>query len=319
MVRFPPHMLAAYVRLLRPADWIKNVLVLAAVVFARQLTNRASVLHALIAFVAFVLLSSGFYCINDALDVNEDRQHPIKRMRPVASGEISRSSAAILGVLLIGAGIALGFAVNLTLGITCLLYIALQLIYNAWLKRVMMVDVTAVAAGFVLRAAAGAAAIGVKLSIWLALCVFFLTLYLGFIKRLCDLSTAERAGATGGADRPGSWHSVAGYDNRSELNWLLGVTAVLAIMNYLMYALSEQTRDLFGAGSIGFALLTPLVVIAIHRFYRRASLGWSDRPMEAIVRDRAVRACVLLFGAGVLVSIYVPKVQRLLDAAFFRK
>ena len=312
-------MLAAYVRLLRPADWIKNVLVLAAVVFARQLTNRAAVLHALIAFVAFVFLSSGFYCINDALDVNEDRQHPVKRLRPVASGEIPRATAAILGVLLIAAGIALGFAVNTWLGITCLLYIALQLIYNAWLKRVMMVDVTAVACGFVLRAAAGAAAIGVKLSIWLALCVFFLTLYLGFIKRLCDLSTAERAGATGGDDRPGSWHSVAGYDNRSELNWLLGVTAVLAIMNYLMYALSEQTRDLFGPGSIGFALLTPLVVIAIHRFYRRASLGWSDRPMEAIVRDRAVRACVLLFAAGVLVSIYVPAVQRLLDAAFFRK
>lgn len=312
-------MLAAYVRLLRPADWIKNVLVLAAVVFARQLTHPLAVVHALIAFVAFVLLSSGFYCINDALDVNEDRRHPVKRQRPVASGQISRSGAAVLGVLLIAGGIALGFAVNLWLGITCLLYIALQLIYNAWLKRVMMVDVTAVACGFVLRAAAGAAAIGVKLSIWLALCVFFLTLYLGFIKRLCDLSTAERAGAAVSDDHLGTWHSVAGYDNRSELNWLLGVTAVLAIMNYLMYALSEQTRELFGPGSIGFALLTPLVVIAIHRFYRRASLGWSDRPMEAIVRDRAVRACVLLFAAGVLVSIYVPAVQRLLDAAFFRK
>lgn len=319
MVRFPPHMLAAYVRLLRPADWIKNVLVLAPVVFARELGIPGAVLRSLAAFGAFVLLSSGFYCINDALDVNEDRQHPVKRLRPVASGQISRGAASTLGLILIAAGIGGGFAVNRWLGITCLLYLALQLLYNARLKRVMMVDVTAVASGFVLRAAAGAAAIEVRLSIWLALCVFFLTLYLGFIKRLCDLSSAERAGATGSENRPASWHSVAGYDSRPELNWLLAVTGVLAVMTYLMYALSEQTRELFGSGSIGFALLTPLVVIAIHRFYRRASLGWSDRPMEAIVRDRAVRACVMLFALGVLVSIYCRPVQTLLDRVFYRK
>src|SRR5579864_9186645 len=267
-------MLGSYVRLLRPSDWTKNVLVLAPLVFSRRLPAWSADWRALVAFLCFVLLSSGFYCINDALDVNEDRAHPVKRLRPVAVGQITPRAAMMLGLWLILAGIAAGFSVRLLLGTMCLLYVVLQIAYNGRLKRVMMVDVTAVALGFVLRTAAGAAAIKVQLSIWLALCVFFLTLYLGFIKRLCDLSTAERAAAQAGQAGLGGWHSIAGYDSRSELNWLLGLTAVLAVMTYLMYALSEHTEQIFHSSSIGigFAILTPLVVIAIHRFYRRASL-----------------------------------------------
>ena len=313
-------MLGPYVRLLRPPDWTKNVLVLAPLVFSRRLPEWSADWRALIAFACFVVLSSGFYCVNDALDAKEDRAHPVKRLRPVAAGEISPRAAMTLGLSLILAGIAAGFAVRLLLGMMCLLYVALQIAYNARLKRVMMVDVTAVALGFVVRAAAGAAAIQVQLSIWLALCVFFLTLYLGFIKRLCDLSTAERAAAEAGQTGLGGWSSVAGYDSRTELNWLLGLTAVLTVMTYLMYALSEHTEQIFHSSSIGigFAILTPLVVIAIHRFYRRASLGWSDRPMDAIVSDRAVRACILLFAAGILLTLYVPRVDGWLQKLFMR-
>jgi len=311
-------MLHAYLRLLRPADWTKNVLVFCALVFASELTRWPSIWRSCVAFVAFVLLSAGFYAINDALDVTEDRTHPVKRRRPVAAGEIAPAAALRFGLALIAIGIVLGFLIAPLLGLTCVLYVLLQVAYNVRLKRVMMVDVTAVAIGFVLRAAAGAAAIHKPLSVWLAMCVFFLCLYLGFIKRLCDLSSAERAAKEAGETAGGTWHSVAGYESRSELDWLLAVSGMLTVMTYLMYTLSPHAFDLFRERTIGLALLTPLVVIAIHRFYRRASLGWSDRPMEAIVRDRAVRACVVLFAAGLLLSIYLPGFDRYLKDLFVK-
>jgi hypothetical protein len=152
-------------------------------------------------------------------------------------------------------------------------------------------------------------AIEIQISIWLLLCVFFLTLYLGFIKRLCDLTSAK-------AMDDNEWSSPAGYDDRIELNWLLGVSAVLAIVTYLMYALSDHAMAIFGSRALGFALLTPVVMIAIHRFYRRATEGASDSPLAALRDDRIVQAAVVLFGAGVLVSLFVPQAQRLLDELY---
>lgn len=311
-------MVGRYLRLLRPGDWTKNILVLPALVFARKLGDVQAEIHTAVALVAFIALSCGFYCLNDAVDVNEDRAHPVKRKRPVAAGEISPASAAILGTALIVFGIVAGFCVNRFLGLTCLLYVALQLAYNIKLKRVMMVDVTTVALGFVLRAAAGAAAISIQLSIWLALCVFFLCLYLGLIKRLCDLTSAQRASLETSDPGSQSWHSAAGYESGIELSWLLAVSGVLAVMTYLLYTLSGHAAELFGNGAIGLALLTPLVVIAVHRFYRRAISGLSDRPIEAILRDRVIRTCVLLFAFGVLVSVYLPSARVWLGILFVK-
>ena len=185
----------------------------------------------------------------------------------------------------------------------------LQILYNALLKRVLLVDVVTIAIGFSLRAAAGAVAIDVQMSIWLLLCVFFLCLYLGFIKRLCDISSATKA-------QDSSWRPAAPYDNPSELNWLLGVSAVLAVVAYLMYTLSDWAWERFGAGSFGLALLTPLVLIAIHRFYRRASKGTSDSPLAALRQDRAVLVSVVLFVLGVLGSLYLEIVPIILDTLF---
>ena len=170
----------------------------------------------------------------------------------------------------------------------------------------MLVDVVAVAAGFALRATAGAVAIDVRISVWLLLCVFFLCLYLGFVKRLCDLASATAAGCR-------DWKSPAGYDDRNELNWLLGVSAVLAIVTYLMYSLSEHAWALFGPRSIGFALLSPLVMITIHR---RASRGTSDSPLAALLEDRVVIVSVALFAAGVLMSLYVPFMRDIFEHIF---
>lgn len=297
------------IRVMRTGDWAKNVFVLPAVVFSERLSEPEAMGHAALAFAAFCLLSSGFYALNDVVDRESDRRHPIKRHRPVASGAVSPKSATILGLSCAAMGLALGWVVNLPLVAVLLTYAVLQILYNALLKRVLLVDVVTIAIGFSLRAAAGAVAIDVQMSIWLLLCVFFLCLYLGFIKRLCDISSATKA-------QDSSWRPAAPYDNPSELNWLLGVSAVLAVVAYLMYTLSDWAWERFGAGSFGLALLTPLVLIAIHRFYRRASKGTSDSPLAALRQDRAVLVSVVLFVLGVLGSLYLEIVPIILDTLF---
>ena len=297
------------IRVMRTGDWAKNVFVLPAVVFSERLSEPEAMGHAALAFAAFCLLSSGFYALNDVVDRESDRRHPIKRHRPVASGAVSPKSATILGLSCAAMGLALGWVVNLPLVAVLLTYAVLQILYNALLKRVLLVDVVTIAIGFSLRAAAGAVAIDVQMSIWLLLCVFFLCLYLGFIKRLCDISSATKA-------QDSSWRPAAPYDNPSELNWLLGVSAVLAVVAYLMYTLSDWAWERFGAGTFGLALLTPLVLIAIHRFYRRASKGTSDSPLAALRQDRAVLVSVVLFVLGVLGSLYLEIVPIILDTLF---
>ena len=297
------------IRVMRPGDWAKNVFVLPAVVFSDKLSEPGAIVQAAVAFAAFCLLSSGFYAINDVLDAERDRAHPIKRQRPVASGAVSPRAAVTLGLTCALAGLGLGWMVNLPLVAILLSYAVLQVLYNALLKRVVFVDVVAIAIGFSLRAAAGAVAIEVEMSIWLLLCVFFLCLYLGFVKRLCDISSAAQAHDI-------VWRPSAPYNDRDELNWLLGISAVLAVVAYLMYTLSSHAWELFGARALGLALLSPLVLIAIHRFYRRARQGTSDSPLSALRHDRAVLAAVVLFVLGVFASLYLDFVQTILETLF---
>ncbi|MBX3355204.1 MAG: UbiA prenyltransferase family protein [Phycisphaeraceae bacterium] len=303
----------AILRLLRPGDWVKNVFVLIPIVFyfagegrgADAEAIRAAIFASAIAFVCFCMAASGFYAVNDALDAPEDRTHPVKRRRPVASGAITPGSAITLGAALIAGAMLLALTVNHGLALTVALYALLQVGYNLRLKRVPFVDVASISLGFCLRAIGGAVAIQVPISIWLLLCVFFLTLYLGFIKRLCDLASADAARRRGDAVE---WKPRAGYEHRDELNWLLAMSGVMTILMYLMYALSDHAKRLFGERAIGFALLSPLVVVVIHRFFRRANLARSDSPLGILTEDRTVLVAVLLFAAGTLVTLFVPQV-----------
>lgn len=304
---------AAYVKLLRPGDWVKNVFVLVPIVFylagegSRTAPGevRAQMIAVALAFVSFCLASSGFYAINDALDAAEDRTHPVKRRRPVASGAVPSTTAFALGAALVATSMVTALLVNGTLLVVVALYAILQVAYNLRLKRVVFVDVASIALGFCLRAVAGAVAINVSISVWLVLCVFFLTLYLGFTKRLCDLTSAENARRAGQAIL---WKQRAGYGSRDELNWLLAVGGVMTVLMYLMYALSDHARRLFGERATGFALLSPFVLVVIHRFYRRANYGLSDSPLETLTQDRAVLVAVTLFVGGIAATLFVPQV-----------
>jgi decaprenyl-phosphate phosphoribosyltransferase len=312
--------LRSWVKLARPGDWTKNVFVLLAALFwlpsqlpiaSSQQSEEigAKLVATVLALLAFCAAASGFYMVNDSLDAASDRLHPVKRLRPVASGAIAAPAALGVGIILIAAGIGLGFAASWGAGVCLVTYAALQLFYNLKLKRVIFVDVTALAIGFSLRAACGALAIGVQVSPWLIACVFALTLYLGFIKRLCDLTSARKAGAL-------EWKSRAGYDNPFELNWLLGMSGTLTVLMYLMYSLSTHAQRIFGVRALGFAMLTPLVLVVIHRFFRRANEAMSDSPLSALTEDRSVAIAIGLFIIGVVSTLYFPQVATLLGQLF---
>jgi 4-hydroxybenzoate polyprenyltransferase len=301
---------------MRPGDWTKNSFVLLAFIFwgANAVrTNEtgevgAKAAAAALAFAAFCLVASGFYAINDAFDAEKDRSHPVKCRRPVASGAVSAAAAVGLGVTLVAGSIAIAALVGKALVFAIALYAVIQLAYNGGLKRVAVVDVMTIATGFALRAAAGAVAIDVQISPWLVLCVFFLCLFLGWTKRMCDFVSAERAGS--------AWKCSADYRGRDELQWLLGISAVVTTLMYLSYALSAHTWSLYGPRAYGLALLTPLVLLAIHRFWRRANEGSSDSPLDALRSDRVVLASILAFFALLGVVLFVPAAGEVLGRVF---
>lgn len=309
-------MIGSTIRLMRPWEWVKNVFVLPAPIFAiaTVLEEPGHDLGSIVAatagaFFAFCLVASGFYCINDAADAAEDRRHPAKRHRPIASGRVGKQTGYFMGGGLVTASLVVAGLVNHALLATLSLYALLQILYNLRLKRIVFVDVATVASGFALRAAAGAVAIEIQISIWMLLSIFFLCLFMGFTKRLSDMVTASRT-ETG-------WESPAGYVSRVELEWLLGVSSVLATMTYLVYSLSPHAHNIFGDRTMGFALLTPLVLIALHGLYRRARAGLSDSLLRALGEDRSVRNAIVLFALGTLAVLYLPYLERALSAVFF--
>src|SRR5262245_56343697 len=176
-------MLGSILKAVRPHQWVKNLFVAAPVVFAKRIGDTHSDLRAAAAFAAFCLLSSAVYLVNDLVDIEKDRAHPIKRNRPIASGalkpEVARALAGLFAVAALGAGLALGWAFALT----ATGYLALNAVYTFWLKRVAFVDVACISIGFLLRVLAGAFAIGVPPSRWLLVCTLLLSSLLGFGKR----------------------------------------------------------------------------------------------------------------------------------------
>lgn len=303
---------AAYVRLARIGEWTKNLFVFPALLASGKTTEPASILAALIAFLAFSFTASGVYCINDAIDWRSDRRHPVKRRRPIASGALRPADGHVAGAVWIAAGVVLSFTTgSWRLAVVLACYVALQALYNALLKRIATVDVITLSLGFVLRAWAGAVAIEVAASLWLLATVFCVCLYLAMIKRLCDLSSVR--GESGGEE---AWHAAAGYQSVEELNWMLAVSAACSVITFLMYALSNHGSADAGPGVRGLALLTPLVIVAMFRFYRAALRGLSDSPAAIMTQDAVVIACSALFALGATALLAIEPLGKAVDSLF---
>jgi decaprenyl-phosphate phosphoribosyltransferase len=286
----------AVLRLVRPQQWSKNVLVLTAPFAAGDLLEGDVPLHTVLAFVGFCLVASGVYCLNDARDVETDRAHPTKRHRPVAAGEVSTSAAVILGVALLGGGLGVAALVRWQLVVVLGTYVAVQLAYGYRLKEMPVFDIAAVASGFVLRAVAGGAAAPVEISQWFLIVAGFGSLFIVAGKR-----SAEHAelGVDAGAVRATLGEYSAGF-----LRFVRSVSAGVCLAAYCLWAF-ERPREL-GGGEIWYELSIIPFVLGILHYALRLEQGAGAAPEEVVLHDRPLQilgVCwIVLFGLGVRAS-----------------
>ena len=284
--------------LLRPAQWIKNVVVFAGPAAGLKLLSLESFFQAAIAFVVFCLAASAAYAINDVVDRQADATHPNKRFRPVARGAISPGTAVAVGVVLILAVSALSalvFGHRVVLAV--LAYFLLMLVYSFALKHRIILDVIAIAMGFVLRAWVGSMAVGVKTSAWLVACVFTLCMFMGFGKRRCELATIGDV-ATAGRHR----RTLIRY-TPDLLNHLITVSAGIAVMTFLLYTMDTVHNPApFHKEHLFFTL--PIVVYGIFRFAMVTELGLYSGPTEIVLKDRGLLWAIVLWTIAALVIAY---------------
>jgi 4-hydroxybenzoate polyprenyltransferase len=294
--------LAAYIRLLRPLHWSKNVFVFAALVFAQSegrnyLFDVAKWKISLEAFICFCLISSFAYVINDIHDVEHDRQHPRKKDRPLAAGVISIPSAWLLAVFLFVLGFAAGFAVNALLGVVACAYLALNVLYSWYLKNHVIVDVMCIAIGFVLRALAGVVAIAVPLSPWLMVCTFTLCLFVGFGKRRCEIAAVNNDYNLAVDRRP----VLINY-SLEALTHLLTISAALAITTFLLYTMDPQTALKFKTNYLVYS--APLVTYGVYRFAVLIQTGKYGGPMELFAADWPFQLTIALWIVMVVIIVH---------------
>lgn len=231
--------MTAWIRLLRPKQWTKNLLVFAALLFTKGYQDPAQIQLALLAFAVMCMVSSSTYIFNDLADVERDRKHPVKKLRPIASGKVPKAAALVLAVILLGGGVAIASTIGTRIVVIIGVYMFLQGVYNLGLKRVPVTDVFLLSIGFVLRAALGAAAISVSISGWLLFCTGALALLLGFGKRRSEFVLQ-------GSARVESRESLGGYSLPS-LDALVLMSATGAAMCYGVYAVESPTARQYPA------------------------------------------------------------------------
>ncbi|HEY7870483.1 MAG TPA: decaprenyl-phosphate phosphoribosyltransferase [Methylomirabilota bacterium] len=281
---------------LRPRQWAKNLFVFAGLIFSQSLFSPL-VWPALAAFLIFCALSGAVYVFNDLADIEKDRLHPAKRNRPIARGALPVPVAAALGVgLLAGSLIAAAF-LPLGFGLTAAAYAALLIAYSIWLKHIVIVDVLTVAAGFVLRAVAGAEAIAVEISGWLVICTILIALFLALGKRRHEYRTLRGEAA---AHRP----ILAEY-SESFLDQMVAVVTASTVTAYALYTMSPETVAKFNTRLLPVTL--PFVLYGIFRYlyllYRRELGG---NPSDLLLNDRALLVNTGLWMLSLLIIIYGP-------------
>ena len=295
----------AYLQLMRPGQWTKNVFVFAGLVFGQRVTHWPSVVAVLLAFVCFCLVSSSVYVLNDIHDRNEDRLHPGKRNRPVASGRIAPTAAAVFAALLMAGGLGGGYCLSRAFFLVAAVYVLLQIAYTLWLKHAVLLDVILIGLGFVLRAVAGVVVLGdIKFSPWLVLCTFTLCLFMGFSKRRCELNILAEQTATDAAKHR---KTLAEY-TPELLNHMTTLTAGIAVVSFMLYAMDGRTVGEFGTNYLLYTL--PLVVYAIFRFALLVEHGRVSGPTEVLLRDRPFQAAIVLWGIAALVIVYHGRALR---------
>lgn len=290
----PPKNLAdGIVKALRPRQWVKNVLVLAAPLAAGSVTETDVLLPVALAFVVFCLAASGVYLVNDAMDVEADRAHPTKRYRPIAAGVLPVNLAYAMAVVSLGLAIGLSFFANWKLALVIGVYIAIQLAYCFGLKHQAVLDICIVSSGFLLRAIAGGVAASIPLSQWFLLIMAFGSLFMAAGKRYAELQLAERTGAK-------IRRSLENYTTTYlRFVWTLSATAV--VLCYGLWAFEQDAET----NTNWFAISMIPFTIAILRYAVDVDGGEAGEPEEIALGDRVLQLLAIAWIGVVGVAVYL--------------
>jgi 4-hydroxybenzoate polyprenyltransferase len=280
---------------LRPEQWTKNLLVFAALIFAEKLFDPPSVREAFAAFAIFCALSSVVYLINDVADRESDRQHPLKRLRPIAAGEVPVPLALVVAVLLGAASVGVAFLLGQRFGIVAATYLGLMALYSGPLKHMVILDVLTISIGFVLRAFAGAAAINVVISHWLFVCTILGALFISLAKRRHELVLL--------ADGATSHRRILGEYSPYLLDQMIAIVAASTLMAYVLYTISPDTVGKFGTTALELTIPFPLYGIFRYLYLVHKREGGGS-PADLLLQDRPLLACVVLWVAASVLIIY---------------
>jgi decaprenyl-phosphate phosphoribosyltransferase len=290
----PPSQARALLRLARPKQWAKNVLVFAAPGAAGVLDNAGFLADTIVAFVCFCLAASGTYFLNDARDVEADRRHPTKQTRPVASGAVAVRTAYIGGIILLVASIGLAATVSWPLVATVGGYVALTTAYSLWLKHIAVVDLCAVAAGFVLRAIGGAAATDVPISDW-----FFIVTCFGSLFMVSGKRGAEAAEIGEGTSHT---RAVLAAYTPSFAAYLRSVSSSAVLVAYCLWAFEKA--DVSDASVPWYQLSILPFVLAILRYALVLDQGRGSAPEEVVLSDRTLQVIGVVWAAVFGLGVY---------------
>jgi 4-hydroxybenzoate polyprenyltransferase len=282
---------------LRPAQWTKNLLVFAGLLFGLRLFDPPAVLRAGAAFLIFCLLSGVVYLINDVADRDSDRQHPHKARRPIASGALSVPAGLTAAVLFGAIALALAFALGVPFLTVSVIYLALLGLYSGPLKHIVIIDVLTIAVGFVLRAVAGALAVEVEISQWLLVCTILLALFISLAKRRHELVLL--------ADDAASHRPILGEYSPYLLDQMISVVTASTLIAYVFYTISPETEQKFGTAWLGLTIPFPLYGIFRYLYLVHQRKGGGS-PADLLLTDRPLLVCVTLWAVVVVLIIYRP-------------
>lgn len=287
--------LKGLVRAMRPIQWIKNGFVFIALIFDRKLLDPAYFLATLGGFGLLCAASSAVYLVNDLVDIEADRAHPTKRNRPLPSGQLSKGLAVTAAIVLIAAVLPLGYLLEPRFAAILLGYFVLQMAYSFWLKQVVLIDVMAIATGFVLRVVAGVVLVDVtRFSPWLYLFTTMLSLFLGFGKRRQELVLLQE-----GAN---SHRAILDHYNITLLDEMIMIVTATTVLTYSLYTFSAAGLP----ANHSMMLTIPFVVYGIFRYlYLIHVKGEGSAPDEVILTDYPLQAAVVLWGAAVFAVLYL--------------
>jgi 4-hydroxybenzoate polyprenyltransferase len=276
---------------MRPKQWTKNAIIFAPLLFSQNFLKVPLVFEVCLAFAVFCALSGSVYIVNDLLDVEQDRKHPLKCKRPLASGLLKpRAAVFFLTALLSGLTLCALTLFNWQFVGIAVAYLMLQICYSAWLKHIVIIDVFSIAAGFLLRVAAGAVAIEVTFSTWLFFCATLLALFLALSKRRHELVLLE--------DSAGEHRRILDEYSTGLLDQMISIVTTATLIVYILYTVSAETVAKFGSDKLKYTI--PFVLYGIFRYlYLVYQKNEGGSPEKALLNDMPILFTVVLYGLSV--------------------